>query len=189
MLPALDQQHREIGVFEHPQRLFDAQHPQIAGVIDARSVGHDHWADGQDFHRLRHGVGRRAGDVGDNRQPLVGERIDHAGLARVAPAEYRDVHPLGGGSLVEITCHVPIITPYGAKCTGESSKGLIAKTRKQEIQKEKVKGREAESGGQRAKPPPVLAKPPPVLAKPPPVSFRAESRNLLFLPFRAKETT
>ena len=70
---------------------------QRSFVVDAGRIDEQHRPDGQDFHRLFYRVGGRAGDGGDNRDLLFGQRVQERRLARIAAAEQADVEAEGFG--------------------------------------------------------------------------------------------
>ena len=74
--------------------------PERSLVVEARGVNDDDRANGEELHRLLHGVRGGAADVGDDGKVLAGHRVDHAGLAGVADAEEPDVDALARRGLV-----------------------------------------------------------------------------------------
>ena len=86
-----------VGAVEHAPRPRHALLAERARVVEARGVDDDHRPQGQDLHRLRDGVGRRAERVRDHGEVLTRHGVDQARLARVPQTEEPDVDPLARG--------------------------------------------------------------------------------------------
>ena len=89
--PGVDDEQAQVGAVEDLPGLLHAQFAQGPDVVDARRVDEQHRAERQQFHRLFHRVGGRAGHVGDDRDLLPRQRVQQRRLARVAAAEQADV--------------------------------------------------------------------------------------------------
>ena len=101
-LAAWDNDHRDVRDFEDGKRLRDAHRAKLPFVVEPRGVRHEARAEGQYLHRLGDRVGSGAGDVGDDREVLPGERVDKRRLAGVAPPEERDARPHAVRGLVQL---------------------------------------------------------------------------------------
>ena len=98
---SVDHQHRNIHAVEHLLGALDALRTEAALVVKARRVDNHNRSERQKLHRLGNRVGRGALDVGHHGNLLIGKGIDDARLARVAPAEKSDMHPLTRGRAVQ----------------------------------------------------------------------------------------
>ena len=87
----VDDKQNQISFAQYFQRFFDAQLAQFADVIQASGIDYDHRAERQNFHRFVNRVGGSAGNGGDDRQRLIGQGVDQAGLAGVAATEQSDM--------------------------------------------------------------------------------------------------
>ena len=91
---------RQVAALHRLARGLSTQLPHHFGiVVDPRRVDEEHRAKRQKFHRSLDRVGRGAGHFTHDAHGLARERIHHAALARIAPAEQpdRDAHPLRRG--------------------------------------------------------------------------------------------
>lgn len=90
-VPGVGDDKRDVDPFEHGPGAFDSGESESADIVDARRVDEDDGTDRREFARLFNGVGRGAGDFGDDRDLLVGQCVDERALAGIALAEEADV--------------------------------------------------------------------------------------------------
>ena len=84
-----------------------AQAAQFAFIVDARRVNQQYRTQGEQFHRLGHGIRRGTRRVGHNGQVLVRQGVDEARFAGIATAEDTDMDAVRrrGGVQSAVSAH------------------------------------------------------------------------------------